>query len=101
VVYHQKAILIAGVQIVETKAVFIIVIHHPHLLHQLHRLHQIRGGKKDSEGKRSSEASLKLAAIRQSFVTIAESEIICSANCSVNGDYLKTFNMLDVLSEMV
>ena len=59
------------------------------------------GEKKEFEGKRSSEASLKLAAISRSFVTVAESGIICSANCSVNGNCLKTLNMLDVLSEMV
>ena len=99
VIHHQKAILIAGVlvhqQIVKIKAVLVIVIHHPHLLQQ-HRLYRIRG-KKDFEGKRSSEASLKLAAISRSFVTVAESGIICSANCSVNGNCLKTLNMLDFL----
>jgi hypothetical protein len=83
---------------VKIKAVLVIVCHHPQLLHQQqHRLNQIRG-KKDFEGKRSSEASLKLVAISRSFVTVTAN---CSANCSVNGNCLKTLNMLDVLSEMV
>ena len=59
------------------------------------------GKRKDSEGKRSSEATLKLAAINRSFFTVAQPEIICPANCSMNGNCIKAVNMLDVRSEIV
>jgi hypothetical protein len=94
-IIRNKAILIAGVlvhqQIVKIKTVFtIIVLHHPHLLLSTSSSLSTSGKRKDSEGKRSSEATLKLAAINRSFFTVAQPEIICPANCSsMNGNCIK------------